>query len=151
MADRTWDEIKDYMASIDGVYCMARGGSVQWYIQSEESAHIQKLIQKQKRHVERSPSPKKFVAKKFLNKSTEPKECFFKDNYAYKYKRWVKWTSTWLSNDERKNLILQLSNKKFEWQFGSSEWHGLQPYTIAGRWLFHVDTDHWTEFSADTE
>lgn len=88
MADRTWNEIEDYMASIDGVYCIgARGGSVKWYIRSEESAHIQKLIQKQKRHVERSPSPKKFVAKKIENISVEPKECFFKDNYAYKYKR----------------------------------------------------------------
>lgn len=88
MADRTWNEIEDYMASIDGVYCMgARGDSMKWYIRSEESAHIQKLILKQKRQIERSPSPKKCVAKKFASNSIEPKECFFKDNYAYKYKR----------------------------------------------------------------
>lgn len=94
MADKTFDEIKQYMASIDGVYCIgARAGPAKWYIHSDETVHIKKMIQKQKRSTERSPVSKRspvsrrIVTKQFLNKTTETEECFFKDNYAYKYKR----------------------------------------------------------------
>lgn len=95
MADKTFDEIQHYMGSIDGVYCIgSRGGLAKWYIQSEETVHIQKMIQKQKRSTDRSPISKKrstdrslITTNNFLNKTVQPKECFFKDNYAYKYKR----------------------------------------------------------------
>lgn len=88
MADKTFDEIKQYMGCIDGVYCIgARGCPAKWFIRSEETVHIKKMIQNQKRSAERSPNLKRMATKQFLNKTVAAQECFFKDNYAYKYKR----------------------------------------------------------------
>lgn len=96
MAERSFDEIDDYMSSIDGVYHFdASAGPTKWYIRSEDCVHLQKLILAQKHISERSPEA---AAKKpprmkmnhrnsMANKSIGTKECFFRDNYVYKNKR----------------------------------------------------------------
>lgn len=88
MANKTFDNIKNYMESIDGVFCIeSHAGPIKWFIHSKETVHIRKMIQEQRRSSECSPKSRKFVSKQFLNKTIDAKECFFKDNYVYKYKR----------------------------------------------------------------
>lgn len=77
------------MNSIDGVHGIeTRGGSIKWYVRSDETVHIRKMLQQQRRSTERSPTiVKKTATKVNANKTVAAEECFFKDNYAYKYKR----------------------------------------------------------------
>lgn len=89
MAGKSLDVIKNYMNSIDGAYGIeTRGASIKWYVRSDETVHIKKLIQQQRRSTEHSPTVvKKNATKVNANKTVATVECFFKDNYAYKYKR----------------------------------------------------------------
>lgn len=94
LAGKSSEEIREYMESIDGVFGVrASDGLLKWHVRSKETAHIQKLIMSQK------PQPihplrqwNQIVTKKLVSNSddyADATKCYFKDNYAYKYKRWV--------------------------------------------------------------
>lgn len=96
LRDKSIKEIDNYMKHIDGVYCTKTPTNCVWHINSAKLEHIAKLISQQKT---RSPY-QRTVRKRNLNKSSEsnisnhrekypvnPRECFFRDNYIYKYSR----------------------------------------------------------------
>lgn len=90
MADKTLHEIHCYLRNIDGVYCSENpGGFLNWFVQSKEMKHITNFIIAQK------PSQLKHSCNKTINEwvdtceypKSNRKECFYKDNYVYKYRR----------------------------------------------------------------
>lgn len=72
--------IEDFLRKIDGVYSKTSSGQKLWFIESDKTKHISKLIKEQKSGY--------FEKRTFHSSSAKPaKDCFYKDNYVYKYKR----------------------------------------------------------------
>lgn len=72
----------DFLSQIEGVYTKTSLGRKLWFIENEKTKHICKLIMGQK------PEPERYK-KLRPEKNVKPlKECFYADNYVYKYKRY---------------------------------------------------------------
>lgn len=75
-------DVENFLTKIDGVHSkIARGGQKLWFIENENTKHIKKLILEQKSFNKDKPK----YEYEYEHKSS--KECFYKDNYVYKYKR----------------------------------------------------------------
>lgn len=72
-------DVENFLTKIDGVHSKIARGQKLWFIDNENTKHIKKLILEQKSFKQEKPKID------YEHKST--KECFYKDNYVYKYKR----------------------------------------------------------------
>lgn len=74
-------DTESFLSQIDGVYTKVSLGRKLWFIENEKTKHISKLIMEQK--------PPLRYEKLRPEKNVKPlKECFYADNYVYKYKRY---------------------------------------------------------------
>lgn len=75
-------DIYNYLNSMDCVYCIkSPSGEIKWYVNSENSIHITKLIREQKSNIQKQKP------QKMLNDSINGNDCFFKDNIIYRHMR----------------------------------------------------------------
>lgn len=85
MSEKSFLEKKQYLESIDGVYSVKSHMDEElWFLNSQMSQHITRMIREQKPARDVVIEPRKSAG------SGEPKDvCFYKDNYAYRQKRYV--------------------------------------------------------------
>lgn len=78
--EKSSSDVFDYLSSIESVYCERGADGVQrWFVESERTKHISKLIRKQKK------PEKKYIQYKFpSNDASSNSTCFYKDNILYK-------------------------------------------------------------------
>lgn len=97
MADRSFADMQDYLEGIEGVYSeRLYNGEVLWFSNSAPTQHLARMIKEQKparvysdyRNRIAMPGINLLQNNKSGSCEVADKVCFYKDNYAYRQKRY---------------------------------------------------------------